>query len=235
MLCDFARCIPYLNSLIILTLNSDSIMRRNPTIRSLAFVPSRPPSPSGLVKVIEALQRHRNLKSLTMTSMSGIEGMGPEEGEALLNLVQSKECCLTELKISATDLHRVIPQIMTLSTSLEFLFIGEITENTRDILHNVDNLSNNISTLYLYAVNFSFFSNSFIERKLGNMIKNNKTLKELALNFPISECGVNDILHSLSINTTLEILRLRKWYFELLSEHERKAIDPRVKFEFVLY
>ena len=184
---------------------------------------SRAPRPiSGLVKVIQALQRHRNLQSLAMTS---IPGMGAEEGEALLNLVQSKECCLTELKIGASGLQNVISQILTLSTSLKSLSISAY------YLRGVDHLSNNISTLYLHGAPLR---DSLDGRKLGNiMIEKNKTLKELGLDIPINKKGLRYILHSLSTNTTLERLKLRKWgHFEFLSQHERETIDPRVEFAF---
>ena len=65
------------------------------------------------------------------------------------------------------------------------------------------------------------------------MIEKNKTLKELGLDIPINKKGLRYILHSLSTNTTLERLKLRKWgHFEFLSQHERETIDPRVEFAF---
>ena len=146
--------------------------------------------------------------------------MGAEEGEALLNLVQSKECCLTELKISASGLHSVIPQILTLSTSLESLYISKITI---DDLHDVDHLSNNISTLYLHS-----------DHKMGafyvfRLIANNESLEELGLNMPINEHEVDYIRDSLCANTTLKRLKLPKWalfmFFKLL-----QRIDSRVEF-----
>ena len=277
--CDFARCIPYLNSLISLeisgnyceflislnlaampmmgahpdynsghptsnasTLQCGVMDRAHPDYGSGIPLPPgfrsslpplstpHPPKPiRGLVKVIEALQRHRKLQSLAMIS---IPGMGAEEGAALQNLVQSKECCLTELKISAFGLQNVIPQILTLSTSLKFLSISEIIP---DHLRGVDHLSNNISTLYLHGAPLHVCDSLILDgRMLGNiMIEKNKTLKELGLDIPINKEGLRYILHSLSTNTTLERLKLRKWgHFEFLSQHERETIDPRVEFAF---
>ena len=207
---DFAKCIPHLNSLISLDISGPEGTMNNR---------SSPRPGDGLVKVIEALQRHRNLKSLAMTSIIGDD----EVGKALLNLLQSKECCLTELKISPWGIQRFIRQILTLSTSLKSIFIDDIT---RDDLHDVDDLANNISTLHLHRG-----KGEFDGRKLGNnMIKNNKSLKELELDVYVDEDGLRNILHSLSTNATLERLLLRKCNCEHLSQDERETIDTRVKF-----
>ena len=212
---NFDKCIPHLNSLISLDISGPKrTMSRRTVERWGTYLNRRSPSPSsGLVKVIEALQRHRNLKSLAMTS---IFRMGAEVGDALLSLLQSKECCLKELKISPWGIQRFIRQILNLSTSLKSIFIDDI------ILHNVDDLANNISALHLQGV--------FDGRKLGNMIKNNKSLKELELDIYVDEDGLRNILHSLSTNATLERLLLRKCNCEHLSQDERETIYTRVKF-----
>ena len=230
--CDFARCIPYLENLISLdigenigypaSINTSAPFAANPKKGA------HPDYSSGLVKVIEALKKHRHLKSLAMSS---IGYLGAEEGEALLNLVQSKECCLTELKINASNVHNVIPWILTQPTSLKSLSIDEMTI---DHLHDVDHLSDNISTLYLHSSYAPIFRDSgrgLYIISIGNIIKKNKSLKELGLDISINEDGVRYILQSLSTNTTLVKLMLRKWgHFDIFSEDERETIDPRVEF-----
>ena len=189
---NLAECLPFLHSLTSLDLNEHAF------------------ATAGVAVLLQKLRDHRKLESL---SLDGID-VDVDAANALVQLSLRELNIVSPMAMvpSAAEVYQKLGRSLLSSTSLEKLTMHNFS---RTVLDTIDDISDNISTLYLHfhsQSNSSRWSPAYPRVKYGtkisHILRRNTSLKELELKVPLDEDEVCDILHSLEDNHTLERLVL---------------------------
>ena len=181
------------------------------------------------VKLLRALGKHSTVESL---NMSGIV-IGRDDVMALSEVVHTSGS-LRELYIGSWHMApECVPQLVrtVLSPSSLTDLIVYVPPSASPLDH-IDTVHENLTKLSLFSLGAPPPQQPSEVRggiRFSNILKENKTLKELVLHIPLEETEVRAIVDSLKINHTIAKLKLsERYHSKYFSVSERQALDERI-------
>ena len=213
----------------------DLLADNHPLLSSLESldISYNPGGNGSTVKLLRALGKHSTIEILHMLHIM----ISPDDVMTLSEVVDTSEC-LRELSSGSLNMApECVPQLVrTVLSPSSLRDLTVCVPSSASPLDHINTFNVSLKRLGLLSRGAPSPQQPSEVRggiRFSNILKENKTLKELDLYIPLEETEVRAIVDSLKINHTIAELGLLKGYHsQYFSESERKALDKRIKWWF---
>ena len=202
-----------------------------PLLASLkSLIISHNPGGNGsTVKLLKALGKHSTIEILHMAVI-----MISTDDVMALSEVVHKSKCLRKLNIGSDNMSpECVPQLVrTVLSSSALRYLTVCVSSSTSPLDHINTINVNLTRLQLesYAPPSQPPSEVRGGIRFSNLLKENKTLKQLLLSIPLGDTEVRAIVDSLKINHTITKLCLsERFHSQYFSESKQQTLDQRIE------